>query len=91
MAKLDKDERDLLDSFEEGAWRPVADAEREKARYRDIARATLRKDRRINIRISSQDLEELQKLAIRDGLPYQTLISSILHRYAAGRLRDSEG
>jgi predicted DNA binding CopG/RHH family protein len=89
MAKLDKGERELLGSFEEGDWRPVEHAEREKARYRDVARATLRKDRRINIRISSQDLEELQKLAIRDGLPYQTLISSILHRYAAGRLRDS--
>jgi hypothetical protein len=54
------------------------------ARY---ARATLRKDRRLNIRISSKDLEAIQKRALEEGLPYQTLIAGVLHKYASGRLR----
>jgi len=55
-------------------------------RYQKIARATLRKDRRINIRVPAKDLEEIQKRALEEGIPYQTLISSILHKYASGRL-----
>jgi predicted DNA binding CopG/RHH family protein len=58
----------------------------EMNRYQKIARATLRKDRRINIRVSAKDLEEIQKRALEEGIPYQTLISSILHKYASGRL-----
>ena len=49
--------------------------------------ATLRKDRRVNIRLSSKDLEAIQKPALAEGLPYQTLISSLLHKYASGRLK----
>jgi len=55
-------------------------------RYQKISQATIRKDRRINIRIASKDLEEIQKKALEEGIPYQTLISSILHKYASGRL-----
>ena len=55
------------------------------ARY---AKATFRKDRRLNIRLSSKDLEAIQKRALEEGLPYQTLISSLLHKYAAGRLKE---
>jgi predicted DNA binding CopG/RHH family protein len=57
-------------------------------RYREYARATFKKDRRVNIRISSKDLEALQKRALEEGIPYQTLMASILHKYAAGRLVD---
>jgi len=84
--KLDKEEQELLDSFEQGEWKPVKNAQREIAKHRRYARNTLRKDRRVNIRISSKDLDELQAIAVEDGIPYQTLMASVLHRYASGRL-----
>jgi predicted DNA binding CopG/RHH family protein len=87
--KLDSEEQEILDTFERGEWQPVADQEREIRRHQAYARNTLRKDRRVNIRISSKDLEELQAIAIEDGIPYQTLIASILHRFVAGRLVDT--
>jgi predicted DNA binding CopG/RHH family protein len=61
---------------------------RERARYSRYAKATFRKDRRLNIRLSTKDLEAIQKRALAEGLPYLTLISSLLHKYAAGRLED---
>jgi hypothetical protein len=54
----------------------------------EYAKATFRKDRRLNIRLSSKDLEVIQKRALEEGLPYQTLVSSLLHKYASGRLRE---
>ena len=54
----------------------------------DYAKATFRKDRRLNIRLSSKDLEAIQKRALAEGLPYQTLIASLLHKYATGRLKE---
>ncbi len=86
--KLDADEKEIVDSFERGEWRSVRGAKRERSRYARYARATFRKDRRLNIRISSRDLEAIQKRALEEGLPYQTLISSLLHKYASGRLRE---
>jgi predicted DNA binding CopG/RHH family protein len=58
------------------------------ARYSRYTKATFRKDRRLNIRLSSRDLEAIQKRALAEGLPYQTLISSLLHKYASGRLKE---
>ena len=86
--KLDKAERGILKSFERGEWTPVKDPRQELARHRRYAKNTLRKDRRVNIRISSRDLEELQAIAMEEGIPYQTLMGSVLHRYASGRLAD---
>ena len=86
--KLDSEERELLKSFENGEWMPVADTDAEIRRHRQYARNTLKKDRRVNIRISSKDLEELQVAAMRQGIPYQTLMASILHRYVHGSLTD---
>jgi predicted DNA binding CopG/RHH family protein len=63
---------------------------RERTRYSRYAKATFRKDRRLNIRLSSKDLEAIQKRALEEGLPYQTLISSLLHKYASGRLKESK-
>ena len=83
--KLDKEEQDILDSFERGEWKPVANRRQEIARHVAYARNTLAKDRRVNIRISSKDLEELQVIAIEDGMPYQTLMASVLHRFVSGR------
>ena len=88
MAKLDKEERELLKSIEAGEWKSVRHREREVSRYQEYAKATFRKDRRVNIRISGKDLEALQKRALEEGIPYQTLISSVLHKYVSGRFQD---
>lgn len=85
--KLDADEKALLESFERGEWKSSG-GKRDRTRYARYARATFRKDRRLNIRLSSRDLEAIQKKALAEGLPYQTLISSLLHKYAAGRLKE---
>ena len=84
--KLDKEEKDLLDSYERGEWKSVKNLKKEIEKHRVYARHTLKKDKRVNIRISSMVLEEIQTRAIEDGMPYQTLISSILHRFVTGRL-----
>jgi predicted DNA binding CopG/RHH family protein len=84
--KLDKEEKELLDSYERGEWRSVKNLKEEIEKHRGYARQTLRKDKRVNIRISSMVLDELQTRAVEDGMPYQTLISSILHRFVTGRL-----
>ena len=87
--KLDTDEKEILDSVERGEWRPGRASKRAKSRYSGYAKATFRKDRRLNIRISTKDLEAIQKRALEEGLPYQTLIASLLHKYASGRLREA--
>jgi len=81
--RLDEEEQELVASYERGEWRSVPNFEQEKKKYQEIAAATFRKDRRVNIRISSKDLIGLQKRALEEGIPYQTLISSILHKYLA--------
>ena len=88
MVRLDQEEKELLESFEKGELRPVEERASELERYRSYARSALKKDMRVNIRISKGDLEALQKRAIDDGIPYQTLMASILHKYAGGRLKE---
>jgi len=83
---LTKEEMELLETYERGEWKPVENLEAKTQRYKEYAQATLRKDSRVNIRISSKDLEALQKRAIEEGIPYQTLIASVLHKYVSGRL-----
>ncbi len=87
--KLDSKEKEIADSVERGEWRSIRGLERQRKRYARYAAATLRKDLRVNIRMSSRDLEALQKRALEEGLPYQTLISSLLHKYVSGRLREA--
>ena len=86
MPRLNKEEKELLESYERGEWESVKKAKAELQRYQEYARSTFQKDRRVNIRISTKDLEGIQKKAIQEGIPYQTLISSILHKYLSGRL-----
>ena len=86
MGKLTPEERELLTSVERGEWRSVQHIEGERARYQGFARATFKKDRRISIRLSAKDMEALQTLALEEGIPYQTLIASILHKYVSGSL-----
>ena len=59
--------------------------------YQAAAKATLRKDKRVNIRMTERDLIHFQKTAMHEGLPYQTLISSVLHKYINGRLVEKRG
>jgi predicted DNA binding CopG/RHH family protein len=89
--RLDAEERALLASYDRGEWKPGKDAKQEIARLRGYARSTLAKDQRINIRMSSKDLGEIRTLAVREGIPYQTLISSVVHKYASGRLVEKKG
>lgn len=84
--KLTKEEKELLDSVERGEWKQIPNYKQEATRYKASARATLRKDKRVNIRMAERDLTRFQKTAMYEGLPYQTLISSILHKYINGRL-----
>ncbi|HUT45867.1 MAG TPA: hypothetical protein VMX36_06245 [Sedimentisphaerales bacterium] len=86
--KLSKQEKEIVESVERGDWRSVRGVKKQIKRYQDYARATVRKDKRVNIRMSEKDLIGLQKKAMEEGLPYQTLISSVLHRYVNGRLVD---
>jgi predicted DNA binding CopG/RHH family protein len=87
--KLEADEKELLDSVDRGEWRSTRAPKRGLSRYSRAAKATFKKDRRLNIRISTKDLEAIQKRALEEGLPYQTLIASLLHKYACGRLREA--
>ena len=86
MSKLDRQERALLKAFEGGEWKSTAQLARERKQYQEYAKATFKKDRRVNIRISTKDLEAIQHRAVEEGIPYQTLISSLLHKYVSGRL-----
>ena len=90
MVRLDQEEQELLESFDRDEWRPVAGREVELERYRQYARATFKKDMRVNIRISRKDLEALQKRALEEGIPYQTLMASVLHKYVSGRLVEKQ-
>jgi predicted DNA binding CopG/RHH family protein len=86
--KLQADELELLASYENEEWQSVKNVKEQAAQYQAYARATFRKDKRVNIRISEKDLLDLQKRAMKDGIPYQTLISSILHKYVSGALTE---
>lgn len=87
---LDEEEKEILEAFEKGKLKSVPKVKKEIKRAQKIASNTLRKDARINIRLASNDLSNLKQMAAYQGLPYQTLIASILHRYAAGHLRSIE-
>jgi len=86
MAKLNPEEKKILKSYENDEWKSVPDAKAKIRRYAASARYTIRKNKRINIRLAENDLNGLQSRAYDEGIPYQTLIASILHKYVAGRL-----
>ena len=89
MAEIDAFETGIIEAYERGGLESVATKE-ELARLKAAARATAVKDRRVNIRLSSGDLRDLQARALEEGLPYQTLIASVLHKYVTGRLVERE-
>ena len=85
--KLDKYEEEVLAAFESGTLLPIATKD-ELEEIRESARATATKDQRINIRLSAGDLRDIQVKAMQEGMPYQTLIASVLHKYVTGRLAE---
>lgn len=86
--KLDQDEKDILSEYERGAFKSVVTSDASLRRYREYARATLSKNQRVNIRVSSLDLADIQARAAEEGIPYQTFMASVLHKFATGRLRE---
>ena len=89
MSKLSTEEREIREAFEKGELKRSEKAAETQKRHQEYAEAMFRKDARINIRLSSKDLRGLQKKALAEGIPYQTLIASILHKYLEGRLREN--
>jgi predicted DNA binding CopG/RHH family protein len=83
---LDEGEKDILESYERGEWVPMKNPGQEINKLQHYANNTLQKDKRINIRMSSKDLDQVQVIAAQEGLPYQTLVSSIIHKYVSGYL-----
>jgi len=88
MPKLDDEETNILKAYEQGHLKSVA-TKGELAKLRAAARATATKDRRVNIRLSASDLQSIQAKALEEGMPYQTLMASVLHKYVTGRLREA--
>ncbi|MHC1729063.1 MAG: CopG family antitoxin [Syntrophobacteraceae bacterium] len=88
MNNLDQEEKEILESYDRDEWQSVSELKSESERYQKYASATFKKDKRINIRISQKDLAAIQKKALEEGIPYQTLISSVLHKYISGRLTE---
>jgi predicted DNA binding CopG/RHH family protein len=83
---IDKEEKELMESIEQGEWAPVKNIKKEKEKAIMAARNTLKKDKRINLRLSQKDYHQIQIKAIEEGIPYQTFISSIIHKYLNGSL-----
>ncbi|OAI15178.1 hypothetical protein A1359_09700 [Methylomonas lenta] len=86
MNKFDTDEEEILEAYEKGELRSTSPSKENLDKFKAAASATFIKDKRINIRISSVDLMDIQVRALEEGIPYQTFIASVLHKYASGRL-----
>lgn len=83
MKYFDKDEQDAIQSFEKGGW--ISDKSR-IPKIKRLAKANLKKSARINIRMTVKDLTEIKKMASLEGIPYQTFVSSIIHKYTTGNI-----
>jgi len=83
---IDKEEKELMESVEREEWKPVKNLKQAKEKAMAAARNTLKKDKRINLRLSQKDYHQIQIKAIEEGIPYQTFISSIIHKYLNGAL-----
>lgn len=88
MMKIDEYEIEVVRAYDRGELKSVA-TKSELAKLKAAARATAIKDRRVNIRLSSVDLIDIQVKALEEGVPYQTLIASVLHKYVTGRLAET--
>ena len=84
--KYDEEELGILEAWETGTLKPVKDSEQEIKKHKTVALETFKKDQRLNIRISSRDLKNLQARALEEGIPYQTFAASVLHKFVSGHL-----
>lgn len=84
--RIDKEEKEILDAIEQGRWEVVRPTQKDLRHYAEVARNTMRKSKRVNIRMSEADLNEIKSKAVREGIPYQTLITSVLHKYISHRV-----
>ena len=91
MSKLDQEEQEILKAFDAGDDKRSKSAAQTQKRHQEYAEAMFKKDARINIRLPSKDLRSLQKRALAEGIPYQTLVASVLHKYVEGRLQETGG
>lgn len=90
MKPYNNQEQTLMKSIENEKWVSVDNIEEEIKKARKVARATMIKSERMNIRISPRDLNGLKTRAFEEGIPYQTLVSSIIHKYLSGELISQE-
>ena len=88
MKRLDRYERDIVSAYDKGALVSARPSRSQLGAFREAARATFIKNRRVNIRLSAADLMDIQARAYAEGVPYQTLIASVLHKYVSGRLQE---
>ena len=86
---IDEEEREIIESLEADEWNTVPEAEIDKTVAAEIARSTMRKDRRMNVRMSERDMRNLKIRAAEEGIPYQTLVTMVLHKYVTGRLTET--
>jgi len=86
--ELDKKEEEVLQDFEKGKFKSVSSLKSAKDKYREYSRATLNKTRNINIRLSDKDLQKIKVRAAVQGIPYQTLVTSVIHQYANSKAKE---
>jgi len=85
---LDKEERELIESIKNDEWKPIKDMDEFIIQAQKYAESTIKKNKRMNIRISERDLKKLKIRALEEGMPYQTLVSMVLHKYLTGKYRE---
>ncbi|MCK5070454.1 MAG: antitoxin [Desulfocapsa sp.] len=90
MIDFTKEEKALLESYDRDEWQSVKNKKNEISRYQQIAKNTFKKNSRINIRMSSKDIHAMQLKALEEGIPYQTLITSVLHKFLSGKLAEKQ-
>jgi predicted DNA binding CopG/RHH family protein len=88
--KYYKEEKELIKTIEKDEWKRVRDFNVSKGKMQKAARSTMLKDQRMNVRIAKRDLDSLKVKALEEGIPYQTLVASVLHKYVSGRLIEKE-
>lgn len=87
--ELDQEEKQILKDFEQGKFKSVPNLKREQQRYKAYAKSMLNKTRNINIRMSESDLIAIKTLAFQKGIPYQTMLTSLIHQYSSGQLKET--
>jgi predicted DNA binding CopG/RHH family protein len=88
--KLDSEEKEILKDYENDEYVEIPDTDKTIEKHTEYAKATFLKNKRINIRISQRDLEYIQRRALEEGIPYQTLIASLIHKYISGKLVEKD-